>query len=256
MDKSIVRQLERFAEESAAALDELESGHLYSEEAYALMGKINTFLQANLETDSKEFRIFDKLKGEISQWKTVERSSNSSKNYASTEERTKLRQWDHILRELLAFSDPEFLRDFPREKTQFFLPSDDAYRAKKLFWKLMKKAQKSIVVVDEYLDDEIFDYIESLEANILIQLLTGRKKPIFKTLYEALKSQRGNLEARENQACHDRYLIIDDNEVWHSGNSFNGIGKKAFQVNKLNDENERQKYLNYFQDWWSNSSAL
>jgi len=256
MDKSIVRQLERFAEESTAALEELESGHLYSEEASALMGKINKFLQANLQPDSKEFRIFDKLKGEISQWKTVERSSNSSKNYASTEERTKLRQWDQILRELLAFSDPEFLHDLPGEKTQFFLPSDDAYRAKKLFWKLMKKAQKSIVVVDEYLDDEIFDYIESLDANILIQLLTGRKKPIFKTLYGALKSQRGNLEARENQACHDRYLIIDDNEVWHSGNSFNGIGRKAFQVNKLSDENERQKYLSYFQDWWTNSSVL
>lgn len=256
MDKSIVKQLERFAEESATALEELESGHLYSEEAYALMGKIKTFLQTNLEPNSKEFRIYDKLRGEISQWKTVKRSSNSSKNYASTDERTKLRQWDQILRELLAFSDPEFLPDLPREKTQFFFPSDDAYRAKKLFWKLMQTAQKSIVVVDEYLDDQIFDYIESLDANILIQLLTGRKKPIFKTLYDALKSQRGNLEARENQACHDRYLIIDDHEVWHSGNSFNGIGKKAFQVNKLNDESERQKYLDYFHDWWSNSSVL
>ncbi len=256
MDKSIVRQLERFAEESTAALEELESGHLYSEEAYTLMGKINSFLKENLEPDTKEFRIFDKLKGKISQWKTEKRNLNSSKNYASTEERTKLRQWDNILKELLAFSDPEFLRDLSREKTQFFLPSDDAYRAKKLFWKLMKKAQRSIVVVDEYLDDKIFDYIESLDAHIMIQLLTGRKKPIFKTLYDALKVQRGNLEARENQACHDRYLIIDDSEVWHSGNSFNGIGKKAFQVNKLNDESERQKYLAYFQDWWKNSSVL
>jgi len=62
MDKSIVRQLERFAEESTAALEELESGHLYSEEAYTLMGKINSFLKENLEPDTKEFRIFDKLK--------------------------------------------------------------------------------------------------------------------------------------------------------------------------------------------------
>jgi hypothetical protein len=66
MDNSIIKQLEELSEKCTTALEELEDGHLYSDEAYDLMEKVKSFLKTELQPDSKEFRIYDKLKWEIS----------------------------------------------------------------------------------------------------------------------------------------------------------------------------------------------
>jgi hypothetical protein len=60
----------------------------------------------------------------------------------------------------------------------------------------MKQATISLVVVDQYLDDTIFDLLESLDDSIQLKILTGKTKPILKhyinrSLPDGLISRRG-----------------------------------------------------------------
>ena len=130
------------------------------------------------------------------------------------------------------------------------------YLAKKLLLKTMKRAKKSLAVVDPYLDEEIFDYIESLDISIDICLITGTPKPMFRQLYNALKTKRSNIEAKEYHLCHDRFLVLNGFEVWHLGASINGAGKKAFMISKVVDSDERNRLLSDFNAWWSNGTII
>jgi hypothetical protein len=125
-----------------------------------------------------------------------------------------------------------------------------------LLLKIMKRAKKSLAVIDLYLDEEIFDYIESLNETINIRLITAKQKPMFPQIYNALKTTRPNIEAKIYDHCHDRFLVIDGAEVWHLGTSINGVGKKASMVNKIVDLGERKRFLSHFNAWWSNGTII
>jgi hypothetical protein len=114
----------------------------------------------------------------------------------------------------------------------------------------MKRAAKELVIVDPYLDDTVFDYIESLDSNIVIRMLTESKKAVFPKLLKAFVLKRSNVEARECSACHDRFLIIDQNEIWHLGASINHAGKKAFMIIKVSEQMEKDDFLKNYQSWW------
>lgn len=110
--------------------------------------------------------------------------------------------------------------------------------------------------MDKYLDELVFDYIESLDLAISVRLLTANKKPIFKPLFKSLKDQRQNLEAKTFLGCHDRFIVVDENQVWHLGASFNGFGKEAFMFNNVVDEVERSRFLADLTEWWKNGEDL
>ena len=49
------------------------------------------------------------------------------------------------------------------------------------------------------------------------------------------KSQYNNLDIHINDKIHDRFIIIDDNILYHCGASFKDLGKKCFAINKIDD---------------------
>ena len=110
--------------------------------------------------------------------------------------------------------------------------------------------------MDEYLDDTVFDYIESLNPGILVKLLTGINKPIFPRLLRTLQAQGTKVEARANTQCHDRFVVLDSQEVWHLGASINGIGKKAFMISRVKDAEELSNLLGDFQQWWAHGQPI
>jgi hypothetical protein len=121
---------------------------------------------------------------------------------------------------------------------------------------ILKGAKKSAAIVDEYLDDTVFDYIDALDPAIRLQLVTGSKKPIFPRLLHALQGTRPGVEAREASDCHDRFLIVDSVDAWHIGASLNGFGKKAFMINKVTDAGERVRLLADFATWWGGGTPI
>ncbi len=122
--------------------------------------------------------------------------------------------------------------------------------------KIMRSANNSIVIIDPYLDDIIFNYIDLIGAEIDIRLVTSQIKQMFKELLTDLKNTRKNVDARQSEGFHDRYIIIDGKEIWHLGTSINYIGKNAFQINKVIDEETIKKIMKDYNLWWENGKNL
>ncbi|MDR1417933.1 MAG: ORF6N domain-containing protein [Endomicrobium sp.] len=99
---------------------------------------------------------------------------------------------------------------------------------------LIRKAKKSIIIVDNYVDDRVF------------KLLTKRRKGVKATIYTksiknalSLDLQKHNaqyvpIDLKTIKTFHDRFIILDDNEVYHFGASLKDLALKCFAFSKLN----------------------
>ncbi len=98
---------------------------------------------------------------------------------------------------------------------------------------LIKKAESSIVLIDNYIDDSV------------LVLLSKRKKSANATIYTRQINQQLKLDLQKHQVqypaikvkiladCHDRFLIIDNHELYHIGASLKDLGKKWFAFSKM-----------------------
>jgi len=122
--------------------------------------------------------------------------------------------------------------------------------------KIMKSANNSIVIIDPYLDDTIFNYIDLIDGGIDIKLIISKIKKMFKELLHDLRNIRKNIDAKQMEGFHDRYIIIDGEETWHLGASINYVGKGAFQINKVTDKKTVDKIINDYNLWWNNGENI
>lgn len=207
-------------------------------------------LKNTLPGDSRGFRIFDRMRIE------VVRRWWSTGRYAEPSDCQHIAEWIQVVQAVLQEVQPEFLRPGESPRTKYFFSAGQAYEAKSTNFKIMKRASSSLAIIDDYLDEEVLDYIQSLEPSIKVEMVTGQKKRISPVLLKALQQTKPNTEARINSRCHDRFLIVDGSEVWHLGASLNGAGRKAFMINKAEDENERNHMLADFGNWWSTGASV
>ena len=106
----------------------------------------------------------------------------------------------------------------------------DAYE---LASRIIRSAKKSIVLIDNYIDENTLTHLAKKEKNLKVLLLT---KTISKQLHLDLQKANelyGNFEAKPFTLSHDRFLIIDSKEVYHLGASLKDLGKKWFSFSKL-----------------------
>ena len=116
----------------------------------------------------------------------------------------------------------------------------DAYA---LTSKIIKTAKKSIVLIDNYLDETTLTHLAKKKKGVQLLLLT---KTISKSLNLDVKKaneQYGNIELKTFNKSHDRFLIIDHKEVYHLGASLKDLGKKWFAFSKM-DKHSVQNILN------------
>ena len=141
-------------------------------------------------------------------------------------------------------------------KSEYILPPGDEYRAMSLVLRVMQLARARLFVADAWLDDTVFPFLEAVNPDVEIRLLTAKRKPMFSALLEALQKTRPNIGARECGECHDRFLVIDDSTVWHLGASINGLGSKLARLSRVTDEEDRKRYLGIFDDLWRKGTAV
>lgn len=98
---------------------------------------------------------------------------------------------------------------------------------------LIKNAQKSIILIDNYVDDSILTILSKREENITATIYTN---DINKQLQLDIKKhniQYPKIEIKKFALSHDRFLIIDEKEIYHIGASLKDLGKKWFAFSKL-----------------------
>ena len=191
--------------------------------------------------DSDEWRFFDSWKQ-----KYMLRNRLRGNSYAIEKDKIKILDLISIIREILNMNSRDSV-----EKKEFSFNKGDVYEATKFVLKILKSANNKIVIIDNFLDDTIFDYLESIDENIEIFLLTDDKKPIFKKLFISFSNKRKGICAKFNNSSHDRYIMIDDKDFYGLGASINHIGKKSFMIHKIETNEERSRIMKDFDNWWS-----
>lgn len=98
---------------------------------------------------------------------------------------------------------------------------------------LIKSAHKSIILIDNYIDESV------------LMLLTKRHFQVTATIYTAQISKQLTLDLQHHNAqyepivikqfkqSHDRFLLIDDKDIYHIGASLKDLGKKWFAFSKM-----------------------
>ncbi|QOG13163.1 ORF6N domain-containing protein [Arcobacter sp. FWKO B] len=97
---------------------------------------------------------------------------------------------------------------------------------------LLKNTKNDIVLIDNYIDDTVFTLFSKYsKLNIIIYIQTITKQ--LKLDYQKYKAQYNNIELVEFKKSHDRFLIIDQKEIYHIGASLKDLGKKWFAFSKF-----------------------
>jgi len=98
---------------------------------------------------------------------------------------------------------------------------------------IIKSAKSSIKFIDNYVDESTFVLFTKRDADVSMTIYT---KTISKQLQLDLKKhneQYQHIEIQKFDLSHDRFLIIDEKEVYHFGASLKDLGKKWFAVSKM-----------------------
>ena len=113
------------------------------------------------------------------------------------------------------------------------------YDAYSLLIDILSKAKKEIIIIDNYAGKILFDIIKNI--NVKVKIYTENIDNISKEKYE---KQYSNIEIINTNIFHDRFIIIDNKVLYHSGASFKDLGKKCFAITKMEDNNILKELLN------------
>lgn len=103
---------------------------------------------------------------------------------------------------------------------------------------ILKQAQKSVTLVDNYIDESTLLHLSSKSnKNIKINIITKSITKELKLDIEKYNKQYHNLSVFEYKYSHDRFLILDNKIVYHLGASLKDLGNKWFAFSKLEDDN-------------------
>lgn len=112
------------------------------------------------------------------------------------------------------------------------------YDAYSLLINILNQSKKEIIIIDNYASKELFDIIKDINKNIII--IT---KNIDEILIKKYKKQYNNINIIKSDIFHDRFIIIDNEILYHSGASFKDLGNKCFAINKIIDKDILNKLL-------------
>jgi hypothetical protein len=108
----------------------------------------------------------------------------------------------------------------------------DAY---KFITELIKGAKKSIVLIDNYIDETVLTLF-SKNQKVDVKIYTKNVTKQLKLDLEKYNAQYKSIEIKKFNQAHDRFLIIDEKEVYHFGASLKDLGKKWFGFSKFDME--------------------
>jgi len=97
---------------------------------------------------------------------------------------------------------------------------------------LIKNAKSSIVLIDNYIDESIL-ILFSKNQNIEIVIYTANISKQLKLDIQKYNKQYKNIEVKIAKNFHDRFMIIDDQNVYHIGASLKDLGNKVFAFSKI-----------------------
>jgi len=98
---------------------------------------------------------------------------------------------------------------------------------------LIKSAKKSIILIDNYIDESVLTMFSKKAKDAKVTILTKNISKQLNLDIEKFNQQYPTIEAKLFSLSHDRFLIIDNKETYHLGASLKDLGKKWFAFSKM-----------------------
>ena len=118
------------------------------------------------------------------------------------------------------------------------------YDAYSLIIDIIKKANKKILIIDNYIDDSVLKMLTKKNKNVEVVILTSDKSTIQKIDIQKFNREYPILKVAKTNKFHDRFIVIDNKEMYHLGASIKDLGKKCFGINKIEDVEIIEKIIN------------
>lgn len=98
---------------------------------------------------------------------------------------------------------------------------------------LVKSAHKSIVLIDNYIDESVLHLMAKRNKSVTCTIYTSKISKEMKLDIEKFNAQYEPVEVMIFSKSHDRFLIIDNETVYHIGASLKDLAKKWFAFSKI-----------------------
>ena len=110
------------------------------------------------------------------------------------------------------------------------------YDAYSLIIDIIKKANKKITIIDNYIDDSILKMLAKKNKNVEVTILTSIKSNIQNIDIQKFNKEYPTLKVARTDKFHDRFVLLDNKEMYHLGASIKDLGKKCFAISKVENE--------------------
>lgn len=125
--------------------------------------------------------------------------------------------------------------------------------------RILQQAQKSIAIVDPYVDGTVFGLLGSEGTSASsVRILTHKHPSDFALETRKFQAQYPNaeIETRTTKEFHDRFIVVDASLCWHIGCSIKDAGAKAFMISQVEDQQNRNALLAQFEDSWESAAPI
>lgn len=137
---------------------------------------------------------------------------------------------EHLTKKVDAIALTIQSADIPNQGVFFDGQVFDAYE---LASKIIRSARKSIVLIDNYIDERTLLHLAKKKEGVQVRILSKAIPKQTSLDIRKANEQYGGFTSRVFTKSHDRFLIIDDAEVYHLGASLKDLGKKWFAFSKM-----------------------
>ena len=104
------------------------------------------------------------------------------------------------------------------------------YDAFSLFIDIIRKAEKEIILIDNYIDIDTLNILSKKNSNVNVIIYTKQNTKLSSRDINKFNSQYSKLEIKYTDKFHDRFLILDKKIIYHIGASIKDAGKKCFGI--------------------------
>lgn len=139
----------------------------------------------------------------------------------------------------------ELQKDEKMEFKQKIFFDGQIYDAYSLIIDIIKKAKQKILIIDNYIDDSILKMLSKKNQKVEVVILTLQNSKLNKLDITKFNKQYPVLKLAYTNKFHDRFIVIDNKELYHVGASLKDLGKKCFAISKIEDKEYLKRISNY-----------
>lgn len=144
-------------------------------------------------------------------------------------------------------------------ETEHFFTKGATHDAYVKIREILRSASNSVIIVDPYIDDSIFQMLTSVQRpKLSVKLLTSKLPSDFGLEAGKFTTQHSgiSLEVRKTKEFHDRFIILDDSQCYHVGASIKDAGNKVFMISQVEDQQNVGALLQEHKRSWKAASSF